>query len=107
MLGGMRFLLVLAGLSVFGQNWPDYGGGADASQYSALTQIHKANVGKLKRVWTYPTGDSNKYFFNPLMVDGTLYVMAKGNSIVALDAASRGLKVALLERDDFAAGTIC
>jgi quinoprotein glucose dehydrogenase len=38
--------------------------------------------------WTYPTGDNNKYFFNPLVVDDMMYVLAKNNSIVALDAAT-------------------
>lgn len=38
--------------------------------------------------WSYPTGDTNKYAFNPLEVDGVVYVLAKNSSIVALDAAS-------------------
>ncbi|MBI2690142.1 MAG: pyrroloquinoline quinone-dependent dehydrogenase [Acidobacteria bacterium] len=84
----MRFLVVLGGLCAMAQSWPDYGGGPDAAQYSPLTQINRTNVRKLQRAWTYPTGDSNKYFFNPVMVDGTLYVLAKNNSLVALDAAA-------------------
>jgi quinoprotein glucose dehydrogenase len=39
-------------------------------------------------IWSYPTGDDRKYFFNPLMARGVLYVLAKGNSIIALDAAT-------------------
>src|SRR5262249_40352284 len=42
----------------------------------------------LKVAWTYPTGDSRKYSFNPTVVDGVMYVLAKENSIVALDAAT-------------------
>ena len=84
----MRFFILLGGLCALGQSWPDYGGGADASQYSPLTQINRSNVSKLQRAWTYSTGDSNRYFFNPVMVDSTLYVLAKNNSIVALDAAT-------------------
>ena len=38
--------------------------------------------------WSFPTGDGMKYSFNPVMVDGVVYVLAKRNSIVALDAAS-------------------
>jgi len=68
--------------------WQDYGGGADASQYSALSQINRANVGQLKIAWSYPIGDGNPYLFNPVVVDGVLYAMGKDNSIVALDAAS-------------------
>jgi quinoprotein glucose dehydrogenase len=66
--------------------WRDYGGSADSAQYSALKQINRSNVAKLEIAWTYPTGDSQKYSFNPVMVDGMLYVLAKKNSIVALDA---------------------
>jgi len=68
--------------------WQEYGGGSDAAQYSTLGQINRLNVKQLEVAWTYPTGDSNKYFFNPVAVDGRLYVLAKNNSIVALDAVS-------------------
>ena len=66
--------------------WRDYGGAPDAAQYSALRQINRSNVARLEIAWTYPTGDGQKYSFNPIMVDGVLYVLAKNNSIVALDA---------------------
>ena len=68
--------------------WSDYGGSADSSQYSALSQIDRANVSQLKVAWTYPTRDASKYSFNPLVVDGSIYVLARNNSIVALDAAT-------------------
>lgn len=68
--------------------WSDYGGAADSAQYSALTQINKSNVNNLQVAWTYSTGDTHKYFFDPLMAHGLLYILAKNNSIVALDAAS-------------------
>jgi quinoprotein glucose dehydrogenase len=66
--------------------WRDYAGGADSAQFSALKQINRSNVGRLELAWSYPTGDGLKYSFNPIMVDGVLYVLAKKNSIVALDA---------------------
>jgi quinoprotein glucose dehydrogenase len=68
--------------------WREYGGSADGAQYSALKQIDRSNVNRLQVAWTYRTGDANKYAFNPLVVDGTMYVLAKNNSIVALDAAT-------------------
>ena len=68
--------------------WRDYAGGGDSAQYSALRQINRSNVGRLDIAWTYPIGDGMKYSFNPVMVDGVLYVLAKKNSIVALDAAT-------------------
>jgi quinoprotein glucose dehydrogenase len=68
--------------------WSDYGGSPDGSQYSALRQINRSNVNKLQVAWTYKTGDDRKYSFNPLVVDGIMYVLAKDNTIVALNAAT-------------------
>ncbi len=68
--------------------WSDYAGASDASQYSSLSQINRSNVGKLQIAWSYPTGDGNKYLFNPIVVDRTMYVLAHNNSIVALDATT-------------------
>ncbi len=85
------FLAASIAVTLQGQDhttWRDYAGGADSAQYSALKQIDRSNVSKLEVAWTYPTGDGQKYLFNPIMVDGVLYVLAKQNSIVALDAAT-------------------
>ncbi|HWD00433.1 MAG TPA: pyrroloquinoline quinone-dependent dehydrogenase [Candidatus Sulfopaludibacter sp.] len=86
--GGIALLLALAAAGQDYTTWRDYGGSSDSAQYSALKQINQANVNKLEIAWSYLTGDSGKYSFNPLMVDGVLYVLAKQNSIVALDAAT-------------------
>lgn len=88
----MRILIgfTLAALS-FAQDfktWADYGGGPDSSQYSALRQITKENVGKLKVAWSYRIGENKKYNFNPVIVDDRMYVMGAGNTIVALEAAT-------------------
>ena len=68
--------------------WREYGGAADSAQYSALKQINRSNVSKLEIAWKYPTLDGLKYSFNPIMVNGVLYVLARRNSIVALDAGT-------------------
>jgi len=68
--------------------WSDYAGASDSAQYSALDQINRSTVGKLQMAWSYPTGDGNKYLFNPIVVDRTMYVLAHNHSIVALDATS-------------------
>ncbi len=82
------FLLTLPLLAQPHTNWSDYSGAPDSAQYSALTQINRTNVAKLEPVWSYSTGDNNKYFFNPLVVDNVMFVLAKSNSIVALDAST-------------------
>jgi quinoprotein glucose dehydrogenase len=84
-------LLLFAALAASAQDhasWSDYGGAPDSAQYSSLSQVNRDNVSQLEVAWTYPTQDTNKYSFNPLIADGRIYVLAKSNSIVALDAAS-------------------
>jgi len=69
--------------------WSDYEGSADSAQYSALTQINKSNVTQLQQVWFYPDGNNGfRYGFNPLVVDGVMYVVGKDNTTAALDAAT-------------------
>ncbi len=68
--------------------WRDYGGSADSAQYSALKQVNRSNVSQLEVAWTFQTGDNNKYFFNPLVVGDVAFVLAKNNSIVAINAAT-------------------
>jgi quinoprotein glucose dehydrogenase len=76
-------------VSVVGQGtpreWRDYAGGPDSSRFVAATQITKANVGQLQVAWTYPDGDTD---FNPVVVRGTIYTRARGNVMVAIDAAT-------------------
>lgn len=89
--------MALSGFFLWAQNppspkphatWSDYGGGADAAQYSSLSQINRENVNRLGIAWSYPIGDGNPYLFSPVVVDGVMYVMGRDNSIVALDAAT-------------------
>ncbi|MBL8217094.1 MAG: PQQ-binding-like beta-propeller repeat protein [Bryobacterales bacterium] len=70
------------------RNWSDYGGGPDSSHYVELNQITKANVNQLKVAWVYPTGDNHAYLFNPIIIDGVMYVLARNSSLVALDATT-------------------
>jgi len=68
--------------------WDSYLGGGDSSQYSALDQINRSNVGKLQPAWTYMAGKGQAPRFNPIVVDGILYLVAHNNALVALDAAT-------------------
>ena len=67
--------------------WSQYLGGDDSSQYSSLKQVNTSNVRQLEVAWTYPTGPGT-YTFNPVVVDGVMYVLAHNNTLVALDAAT-------------------
>src|SRR6476619_3901816 len=68
--------------------WSDNGGGPDNSHFSALTQITKENVGQLDVAWSYPSNDTLAYVWNPLIVGKVMYVLARNNSLVALDATT-------------------
>ena len=68
--------------------WRDYAGSADSAQYSGLRQIQRTNVNRLQVAWVYATGDGAKYAFNPIVIDEWMYVLGKGNSIVALNAGT-------------------
>lgn len=67
-------------------SWAEYGGGADNMRYSPLSQINKTNVQNLEQAWFYPT--ETPHAFNPVIVDGVMYVLGKQNTIVALDATN-------------------
>ncbi len=67
--------------------WRTYGGGGDSSQYSALHQIDRSNVAQLEVAWSFPVGERS-FVFNPVVVDDVMYVLARDNEIVALDAAT-------------------
>jgi quinoprotein glucose dehydrogenase len=95
MLGGLSLIIVFLlfscesdknKLSDQHKTWKDYGGGPDQSKYVDLYQITKENVADLEVAWFYPSGDKKIYQFNPLIVGETMYVLAKDNSLVALDA---------------------
>jgi quinoprotein glucose dehydrogenase len=66
-------------------------------RYSALTQINRDNVSKLKVAWTFHTGDiadgghsrrRSGFEATPIVVDGTLYFTTPFNRVIALDPAT-------------------
>lgn len=69
-------------------SWQAFGGANDSAQYSTLAQINRSNVKDLQIAWRFPTGDNSRYSFNPVIADGMIFVLAKNNSIVALNAAT-------------------
>src|SRR5436190_1718020 len=68
--------------------WDQYLGGPDSAQYSALTQITPENVQNLQVAWEFPTGEGAAPQFNPIVVDGTMYVQTGDGQLAALDAAT-------------------
>ena len=68
--------------------WTDFGGSPDNARYFTLNQINKSNLDRLAPAWTYQTYDNISYVFNPIVVDNMMYVLARNNSLVALDATT-------------------
>lgn len=73
------------------REWKVYGGGPDSIRYSALDQITRANIHKLRVAWTFDTGDAfpgSEMQCNPIVVGGVLYATTPRLRVIALDAAT-------------------
>lgn len=89
--------------------WGAYGGDPGGTRYSALTQINRGNVAKLKLAWSMRTGDFQhqdgtqkgppvscsrchqtpyKFEATPILADGRLYVSTPFNRVVAIEPTS-------------------
>jgi quinoprotein glucose dehydrogenase len=99
------YLLLLAGLaSAAGprripphgyRDWRIYGGGSDSIRYSALDQVNRGNVHRLREVWRYDTGDAyegSEMQCNPIVIDGVLFATSPKLRVIALDAATGKLR---------------
>lgn len=79
-----------------GEDWPAYGGSIHATRYSPLDQITPDNVGKLKKLWTFRTGDmpsgkaEGKYSpeNTPLKVGTHVYVCSAMDILISVDAVT-------------------
>lgn len=70
-------------------SWSDYAGSPDSLNYSILKQINKSNVSELKLVWFVPApGPVGRFSFDPLVIDGVMYIVGRDHGIYALDAAT-------------------
>ncbi|MDX2222019.1 MAG: pyrroloquinoline quinone-dependent dehydrogenase [Rhodospirillaceae bacterium] len=82
--------------------WESYAGTPGGGRYSALEQITRDNVGRLRVAWRHDSGDVaadpaekrglSSYEVTPLVADGTLYYCTPLNKVIALDAATGGEK---------------
>ena len=65
--------------------WLTYSGAYDGHRYSALDQINRANVARLKPAWMYQTNDLNQFEVTPLVADGVMYISEPPSHAAALD----------------------
>src|SRR5438128_11937257 len=76
-------------------NWPNVGNDKGGMRYSALDQINRETVSKLKPAWTYHTNDAGEgttIECTPLVIDGVMYVTTVRTRVLTL-AASNGSKI--------------
>ena len=75
-------------------DWPNYGNDPGGMRYSALTQISRDTVSRLKVAWVFHTGDISDgkdgrkrsgFETTPILVDETLYITTPFNRVIALD----------------------
>ncbi|HZA67266.1 MAG TPA: pyrroloquinoline quinone-dependent dehydrogenase, partial [Geminicoccaceae bacterium] len=78
-------------------SWSSYGGDPGGTRYAPLSQIDRANVGKLEVAWTYRTGESGEGFRSrdkmafeatPILARGRLYLSTPLDAVIALDPAT-------------------
>lgn len=90
-------LFFTASLAAADGGWPTYGGDPGGTRYSALQEVTRANVSKLKVAWTYHTGalqpetklnEKAAFEATPILVDGALYLSTPYNQVIALDPAT-------------------
>lgn len=79
------------------RGWVAYGGTPGGGHYSALSQIDRGNVGKLRQAWTHSTGDAAinmsegrnvSYEVTPIFANDHLYLCTTRHRVVALDPAT-------------------
>jgi quinoprotein glucose dehydrogenase len=96
-LSWMAFVLTCAAPSTGQTNgsvdWPRVGNDPGCTRYSALDQINRENVTRLKPAWTYHTGElegrvGKTIECTPIVIDGVMYITTGYLRVVALDAAT-------------------
>ena len=73
-------------------DWGAYGRDNAGTRFSPLAQVTPDNVGKLRRAWTYRTGDTPEKAWGaettPLKIGDALYLCTARSQLLALDAVT-------------------
>jgi glucose dehydrogenase len=77
-----------AAASAQADDWMLPGSTYSNAHFSALQQIDRSNVARLKPRWTYHTGVRGGFETTPLVVNGIMYATVPGDDVVALNAAT-------------------
>src|SRR5204862_2963608 len=82
-------LLLAASVPAFAQSadWAVYGG-EGGRRFSALTQITRANAGRLAQAWRFDMAEAGDPQTHPLAIDGVVYAYTPSLDTIALDGES-------------------
>src|SRR4051812_32503718 len=72
-------------------DWPMVRRTYDGWGYSPLEQITKANVARLRRVWSMPTGVTSGHQAPPMVYGGVMFAATPNNQLLAIDAKTGAL----------------
>jgi alcohol dehydrogenase (cytochrome c) len=67
-------------------NWLMIRGTYDGWGYSPLNQITPANVARLKKVWSFDSGEMKTHQAAPIVNNGVMFITTPNNHVVALNA---------------------
>ena len=73
-------------------NWITHGRTYSEQRYSPLEGINDGNVGKLKPVWTFFTGQTRGHEATPIAVNGVLFFTSSWSVVYAVDARNGALQ---------------
>jgi len=92
---GVVWVAVVVPVLAGAQEWQYYAGDPGGMKYSALTEINRANVTRLRPAWMFHTGDisdgtrwptRSAFEATPIVVEGVMYVTTPFSRVIALDA---------------------
>jgi len=95
------YLIAVATACALAQEWRYYGQNPEGNRYSTAAQIHRGNVARLTRAWTFSIGEPDRpleggrspgeqtaFEATPLVIDGVMYLTTSSNRVIALDPDS-------------------
>jgi alcohol dehydrogenase (cytochrome c) len=67
------------------ESWLTYSGDYRSQRFSALNQIDRSNVNRLKIIWMYQIKAHHKFETTPLVFDGIMYITEPPSDVTAID----------------------
>jgi len=83
----LAFLAIAAPAAAQNADWALYGG-AGGRRFSSLSQITRANVGKLEQAWRFDMAEAGDPQTHPLAIGGVVYAYTPTLDTIALDGTS-------------------